>query len=63
QMEDPNTYWEMMEDRIIPQDNFRVHRLEFTYMRQKTDESAEDFISRYVKSLSDVNSMTPMIVS
>ena len=45
---DPDQIWNFLEGQVdaTVKINFRVHRLEFAHMRQKTEENITDFISR-----------------
>ena len=43
---DPKAVWEKFDSHIEPTSNFRVERLNFQRLRQREDESTEDFVSR-----------------
>lgn len=43
---DANIIWKKFLDQIEPADNFRISRLKLSTLRQRSDESLDDFISR-----------------
>ena len=48
---DPNTGWAFIEGQVSAtvKNKFRVHRLEFAHMRQKSDENITNFICKKEK--------------
>ena len=45
ELQDPDTIWDKFAESQ-PQENFRIHRLEFQKLSQNDDESVDDFVTR-----------------
>jgi hypothetical protein len=44
----PDIVWTKFDGQIEPTSSFRVERLTFQHMKQRSDESSNDFVSRLV---------------